>query len=244
MRERFKTVLILFIPAIIINLIFTVYIPFFIIPRELWRSNPAKAIENYLVIMYTTGMVLWPIMQVIYGLYAYRSLRLRGYSNDEIFGFSMFKQKLLRNVIIIIILIGIAEFLFFAESLINMALYSMTYEEYWGQFIVVVSRIPYWLRLFTWLVGPFTAGIFEELFFRAYGIRTLEEAGTSKIKANLIQAIAFGLWHGLTMHALITFLIGFTFGYFYELNEKKTLITLITAHWIIDFIGFTIYITI
>ena len=189
-------------------------------------------------------MILWPIMQVIYGLYAYRYLRHIGYSNEKIFGFSAFKQRLLRNIIIIIILIAVSELLFYAEGLIYIITYSMTYEEYWKQFAAILVRIPYWLRLFTWLVGPFTAGIFEELFFRAYGINMLEESRASKIEANLIQAIAFGLWHGLTMHALITFLIGFTFGYFYLSDKERSLMPLIIAHWIIDFVGFMIFISV
>ena len=242
MQEKTKDTLILFTPAIIVDIIFFIIIPFLFIPSELWRKNPAKAVEDFLVLMYTTGMVLWPIIQIIFGLYAHKTLRKIGYSAEEIFGFSKFKERILGYMIIIVILIGITELLFFLEALINMIIFSMTYEEYWKQFARVLVRIPYWLRLFTWLVAPFTASICEELFYRAYGINMLEKHGVSEKKAVLIQAVAFGLWHGISVHTLITGIIGLIFGFIYVSDKRKTLMPLIIAHWIIDFLGFMIYV--
>ncbi len=244
MRDKLSIMIILFIPAIIVNLVLSIYLPLFLIPRDLWISDPNKAFQEFMVLMYTYGMILWPIMQVIYGSYAYFSLRRKGRSVDDVFGYTVFSDNIFKNIIIILVLVMVAEALFMLEGIIYMIANGLTYEEYTLEFIEIISKVPFILRWLTFIIGPFTAGIFEELFYRAYSISELEEKGFRNSTANLIQAIAFGLWHGISMHAFFTFAIGLIFGYTYYRDKNRTLLPMIIAHIVIDIIGFRVYITI
>jgi len=84
-------------------------------------------------------------------------------------------------------------------------------------------------------IAPFTAGICEELFWRDYGISRLENSmGVGR--AVLIQAIAFGVWHGVSLHAVATAIVGYIYGRLYALRRRLS--SLCAAHIITDVIGF------
>ena len=84
-------------------------------------------------------------------------------------------------------------------------------------------------------IAPFTAGIFEEIIWRGYGINKLEQYVNTR-KAVLVQAVAFGFWHGISFHTLITFLIGLVYGFVYA--RRRKLLNISIAHIVTDIIGF------
>jgi membrane protease YdiL (CAAX protease family) len=105
-----------------------------------------------------------------------------------------------------------------------------------------VGQLPvqtYDVFSFMWVM-PFMmcVGISEEGLFRGY-MQTHLERFYSKRKANLLQALLFGLWHivwyvstpqPLYMfgYVTITFVIGLFYGYFY--SKARNLVPLIIAH--------------
>jgi len=70
--------------------------------------------------------------------------------------------------------------------------YSGSWEEYSRLWRRVVEGIPLYIKLYMVLVAPFTAGIFEEIIWRWFGIELLSKY-YSVNRAVIIQAIAFGL---------------------------------------------------
>jgi len=106
------------------------------------------------------------------------------------------------------------------------------YMAFWRE---VVRGIPLWSKLYFVCVAPLTAGVFEEVIWRGFGVTQLE-GHTSTQRAVLLQAVAFGLWHGLSPHALVTFLIGLAYGYAYA--KRRRLLALSVAHVATDVVGF------
>ena len=109
------------------------------------------------------------------------------------------------------------------------------WEEYSRLWSEVVKGIPLYARLYMVLVAPFTAGIFEEIIWRWFGIESLSRY-YSVNKAVIIQAIAFGLWHGLSLHAVATMIIGLIYGLVYARRRKLLIIS--SSHIVTDIVGF------
>lgn len=63
------------------------------------------------------------------------------------------------------------------------------YSEIWRE---MVSEMPLWSKIYLVAIAPFTAGIFEEIIWRWFGIEQLEKYYSSRT-ANIIQALTFGL---------------------------------------------------
>ncbi|MDK2372318.1 MAG: CPBP family intramembrane metalloprotease [Candidatus Korarchaeota archaeon] len=134
------------------------------------------------------------------------------------------------DVLLIASLILAAELLFFMENSIQ------PYGYEW--FLDVISRIPAWAKYMNFLVAPFTAGIFEEIIWRGFGIESLRRF-TSEVKAILIQAIAFALWHISPIHVIFVFFIGLAYGFAFV--KRRSLAPLIIAHILTDLIGFSVF---
>jgi len=100
----------------------------------------------------------------------------------------------------------------------------------------IVEELPLYSKIYLVAIAPFTAGIFEEAIWRRFGIESLSKYYSPR-KAVAIQAIAFGVWHGLTLHAVATAIVGAIYGLVYL--KRKRLLTLILTHIIADIIGFS-----
>ena len=109
------------------------------------------------------------------------------------------------------------------------------YEYYFRTWREAMREVPLWSKLYLVAIAPFTAGICEELFWRGYGISRLE-GGVGVRRAILIQAIAFGLWHGVSLHAIATAIVGYIYGRLYALRRRLT--SICAAHVIADIVGF------
>jgi len=83
--------------------------------------------------------------------------------------------------------------------------------------------------------APGSAGVFEEIFWRGYGITMLEDSYGRKTALTL-QAVAFGIWHIQPIHATFATLISVIYGYIF--TKRRKLLTLSIAHWLTDFTGF------
>ena len=108
------------------------------------------------------------------------------------------------------------------------------YLEYWR---VITSDLPLFSKIYFVAIAPFTAGIFEEIIWRLFGIEVLEKHFGLR-KTLVIQALAFAIWHGFSLHTIATFIIGLVYGYVYI--KRRKLLVLSIAHVITDIIGFSL----
>ena len=152
----------------------------------------------------------------------------------EQFSSEDFIKSKLNSILIIIGLIVFSQLLFFIESYISALSYG-GYDKYIEMWNRLVNSLPLLSKVYLVGIAPFTAGIFEEIIWRGYGINMLEKDLDSR-KAVLLQAITFGLWHVTPLHVVFTFIVGFVFGYIYVRRRKLLVISI--AHILTDIVGF------
>ena len=228
-----KILLILFLPAILNNLV-SFAIGFWTYQEVMRSGGSLEDIEYEVMCRLFTYNFYWSIIQVGVGLYAAKLMGglewiKKQYSKED------FSERIGLSIALILVLILASQGLITMEQLIN-SLFVGGWEKYMETWNYVVTRIPLWSKMYLVLIAPFTAGIFEEIIWRGFGINTLEEHMSTK-KAVIIQGIAFGLWHGISLHTLITFLIGVIYGYVYA--KRRKLLNISTAHILVDIIGFS-----
>jgi len=204
-------------------------------PSNLWSENPREAQITFTSLFQTYGSPLWSLIQVMFGLYAVRALG----DVRNLYDHRDFVESPLRSTLLIIGLVSLSWFLFMAEGFTNVVVQGISWEEYANLWNESVRRTPTESRLFTLIIGSVTAGIFEEILWRAYGITMLEgKYGTRT--ALTLQAIAFGVWHIAPqnlIHIVFTSLNGVIYGYVF--TKRRRLLTLSAAHWLTDVIGFS-----
>jgi membrane protease YdiL (CAAX protease family) len=65
------------------------------------------------------------------------------------------------------------------------------------------------------VVPPITAGVCEELVWRGYLLTRFERLLRRAWMAILLQAILFGLWHGVSLLTLFSVIMGLVAGFVY-----------------------------
>jgi len=91
-----------------------------------------------------------------------------------------------------------------------------------------------WAKYMNALIAPFSAGIFEEVIWRGYGITKLEEF-MSSWKAVVVRAIAFSLSHIYPDRVISVLPFGLICGFIFV--RRRGLVPLISAHVAIDLIA-------
>ncbi len=230
---RLRTVLLLlFLPAVA-NILISYAISAHAAVQAIAEGAPLREVGLRAVRAAYTYSFYWSILQVCFGLYA---AKLMGGSRwlREQYALSDLTARPLSAAATIAGLALLSEGLIWAEQLVMAQLYG-GWEGYMASWREVVRGIPLWSKLYFVCVAPLTAGVFEEVIWRGFGVTQLE-GHTSTQRAVLLQAVAFGLWHGLSPHALVTFLIGLAYGYAYA--KRRRLLALSVAHVAIDVVGF------
>ncbi len=213
-----KAVLLILFAPFLLNLAAS-FFTHSLIPRNLWASNPEEAMKILYTYIWSYQSVFMVIIQVSFGIALLHKVELSYDLNWR------------RDIPLIAVLLLVAEAFFFAEHLLQ-----PSYETEW--FRDVVRRIPLWARYLNAFAAPFTAGIFEEVIWRGFGIESLMKFTTDK-GAILIQALAFALWHISPIHVIFVFFIGLAYGFAYI--RRKSLAPLIIAHVLTDLIGFSTF---
>jgi|GEM_PF-639598 len=227
-----RVLLMLFLPFIL-NFAISILLGFSVAMKVLAEGRPREEIGFEVTKIIFTHNYYWSIIQVTVGLYAIKIMGgfekvKKVYSKDDLLARPSLSIALIAGLTILSL--G----LIFLEQVILAQFYRgwAAYMEHWKQ---IVSVLPWWSRMYFVCIAPFTAGIFEEIIWRWFGISSLESFTDTK-KAVVIQALAFGIWHGLSLHAVITFLIGLVYGYFFV--KRRKLLALSIAHILTDIIGF------
>ena len=224
-----RSLILLFLPFFL-NIVIDRVI-WFQVPYSLWSENPREAQIIFTSLLQTYGSPLMSLIQVSFGFYAIRILG--GVRN--LFSKEDLMEKPLRSVLFVAALFSLSWFLLMFEGFVNVVVQGISWEEYGKVWSDSMRRTPIESRLFTLIVGSFTAGVFEEIIWRAYGITMLEDKYGAKI-ALIIQAVAFGVWHIQPIHAFFATIIGIVYGYIFI--KRRRLLVLSLAHWLTDTIGF------
>jgi len=176
----------------------------------------------------------WSFIQVGVGLYVIKLLG--GWSKvKEVYSGDDLLESPLRSVDLVVGLVVLTLAIIWGMQFVSAMLFCGSWEVYMQRWQGIVAGIPWIVKLYYVAIAPFTAGIFEEIIWRHFGISQLEKH-YSLNKAVIIQAIAFGLWHGISLHTIATMLIGLFYGYVYA--KRRKLLLLSTAHVLVDIIGF------
>ncbi len=212
-----RTIIAILFAPFMLNLIAS-FLIYSMVPRHLWILKPKEAMKELYVLIWSYQSIFMITIQVSFGLALFTKTRV---AYDLRRG----------DILLIALLVLAAELLFFIENSIQ------PYGYEW--FLDVIRRIPAWAKYMNFLVAPFTAGIFEEIIWRGFGIGSLLRF-TSEVKAILIQAIAFALWHISPIHVIFVFFIGLAYGFAFV--KRRSLAPLIIAHILTDLIGFSVFI--
>ncbi len=229
-----RIVLILFLPAIL-NMAISWIIASIVVSRLIAEGvEPARFGIEIAKVLFTYNFY-WSILQAAFGIYLAKAMGGIEWLREK---YSLKNFEKTRSVLLIAGLVVVSLGLIFLEQFVNVFLYGgwENFSEWWRE---VIGGIPLWSKIYLAAIAPFTAGIFEEIIWRCYGIETLEKR-LGPGKANLVQAIAFGFWHGISLHTLITFLIGYVYGLVYL--KRRNLIELSIAHILTDIIGFSVWV--
>ncbi|MGQ4913740.1 MAG: CPBP family intramembrane glutamic endopeptidase [Candidatus Asgardarchaeia archaeon] len=232
MLSKKKIYFVLFIPFVLnLSISFTISSYIYIKGAEMGLSFEEISFEIMKTI-YTYNFY-WSFIQIIVGLYA---IKLMGGLTEfnKAFKFKEIKENFRGSLSVIIGLILFSLIIIWGFQFLTAIAYGSmnAYFEEWKRLVAV---LPLYTKIYMVLIAPFTAGIFEEAIWRWFGIEKQEEYYSSP-KANVIQAIAFGLWHGISFHTIATAIIGFIFGLIYI--KRRRLGELVAAHIATDIIGF------
>ncbi|RLE73380.1 MAG: hypothetical protein DRJ37_00450 [Thermoprotei archaeon] len=225
-------ILILFIPCLL-NISISTIIGFITVRAALAEGKSFGEIGLDIARNIFKYNFYWSIIQVGLGLYLVKLMGGYKWLKDQ-FSFKDFSLSPVKSVLLISALFIIASTLIWSEQLIMASFYGgwRQHMEYWKN---IVQALPFWSKAYMVLIAPFTAGVFEEIIWRGYGISKLEQH-MSTTKAVIVQAIAFGFWHGISLHTLVTALIGLAYGLVYA--KRRRLLNISIAHIVTDIVGF------
>lgn len=228
-----KRVLIILLIPFALNLSISMVISAYAVRQAIERGLPPEEIGFEAAKALFTYNFYWSIIQVTLGLYLAGKMGGMKWIKEQ-FSSEDFTKSKLNSILIIIGLIVFSQLLFIIESYISALSYG-GYDKYIEMWNRLVSSLPLLSKVYLVGIAPFTAGIFEEIIWRGYGINMLEKDFDSR-KAVLLQAITFGLWHVTPLHVVFTFIVGFVFGYIYVRRRKLLIISI--AHILTDIVGF------
>ncbi|MGI9457622.1 MAG: CPBP family intramembrane glutamic endopeptidase [Aeoliella sp.] len=92
------------------------------------------------------------------------------------------------------------------------------------------NPLPNWAMIWLFCVTPFTAGIAEETYFRAFLFRRMHHRPPLLVWAS--TSAAFAMWHVLPSWYLHTFLVGLFLGWVFLRTQR--LLPLIVGHVLAD----------
>ncbi|HDI75381.1 MAG: hypothetical protein DRJ52_03800 [Thermoprotei archaeon] len=230
-----KALLVIFTPFIL-NMICSNVIAMSYVAGAMARGVPPEKIGILVAKAIFTYNFYWSVIQVGWGLYVVKLLGGWDIVKEK-YSISDISEKPSVSIALIIALILLSQGIIMSMQYVNCLIYYQgsweKYLEYWHE---ITSDLPLFSKIYFIAIAPFTAGIFEEIIWRLFGIEVLEKYFGSN-KALIVQALAFAIWHGFSLHTIATFIIGLIYGYTYL--KRRKLLVISTAHVITDIIGFT-----
>jgi len=224
-------VLILSILPLLLNYLITPMIVISVISLPRFLEDPAYYIYIY-------GFILWPIYHIILVGMALSFFRMEKESIRGILG--PVRDRPWFTIFMITVLLGLSILLF---QIIEPRVIDLVYGPgAWEKTLIGFRSLPPAITIYSLAITPLTAGVCEELIWRGYLQTRFERLLHGRIWAAItLQAILFGLWHGISIIAPFSIIIGLACGYAYA--KTKRLIPIMISHWLGDIIGLiTIYV--
>ncbi len=212
-----RSVLLILFAPFLLNLAAS-FAMYSLVPREMWVTDYQEAVKTLYSYIWSYQSAFMILVQVSFGL--------------ALLGRVELSYDLRRSdAPLIVALVLLSEALFFVE-------YPLLPVNGTRWFSDVMRRIPVWAKYMNALLAPFTAGVFEEVIWRGFGIENLRKF-MSDSRAVAVQAIAFALWHVSPLHIPFVFVIGLAYGLAYL--RRGSLGPLIVAHVVTDLAGFSYF---
>jgi len=225
-----STLLVLFTPFLL-NIFISSAIAFSTIRAAMAEGKPLSEIRVEVACNLYKYSFLWSVIEVGLGLCLARAMGGWAWLKEQ-FSLEDFSSNPVRSLLLILALFAVSHGLIMSEQLIQADM------EYWRK---VARALPLWSKLYLVAIAPLIAGIFEEVIWRGYGINRLEQhLGTGK--AVVVQAIAFGFLHGISLHTLVAAIIGLIYGVVYV--KRRRLLNISIAHMVTDVMGFCVAFTV
>ncbi|MCS7132339.1 MAG: CPBP family intramembrane metalloprotease [Aigarchaeota archaeon] len=226
MAEKTHLAIIIALP-LILNLLVTLALMYSLVSLEEFLRTP-------FYYTYTYGLMLWPAYHIFLAYLVYHFLRMEGENLGGIIG--PIRDRPWFSLVVNLGLLGLFILIFqITEPMISSVVYG---PEWWSQFVTEFQKIPLPHILHGVLITSLTAGICEEIVWRGYIQTRLERKFNGRAwMAVVIQAIHFGLWHFISIHAIFTAIFGFASGLIYA--KTRRLFPIMIAHWMGDVIGFS-----
>jgi membrane protease YdiL (CAAX protease family) len=214
------------LPVILNNLVTPV-----VIVSEVSLSEFLKSPAYYI---YTYGLPLWSIYHFFLAGLAVGFFKVEKQDLKEVIG--PVKDKPWLTVFMVTALLVLSMLLF---QVIEPHVADLVYgQEMWKEFLREYKKISLALAVYGIAVTSLTAGVCEEIVWRGYLQTRFEQLFHGRFwTAILLQALLFGLWHGVSVHTLFTAISGFIYGVVYSKTRK--LLPIMVSHWLGDVIGFS-----
>lgn len=212
---------------LILNIFLTPFILVYVVSLEEYLKRP-------FYYLYYWGPFIWSIYHVLLLLLVWKLLRRENDSLKEIIGPMLDDIRMF--VVIVAGLLSLSIILFqFIESFTMDLIYGFGTTQ---QMLSEFRSVPQVIALYGIIITPLTAGICEEIVWRGYLQTRLElKLGGRAGIAAAIQAILFGFWHFVSVHAVFTMVFSFISGLIYARVRRLT--PLMVSHWLGDVIGFS-----
>lgn len=171
--------------------------------------------------------LIWIIMMWAFLYLLFRETPFEGRSFHNIIGMN-------RNTILIDVMLGTGLLLL---SLLLWNVYLIPWAFVWPEFLAYFKETALAMGYVVLVViSSITAGLIEELIWRAYGILKLQEKYASTKKAVAISSITWAVYHIDPFHIGIVLIYGIIYGYLF--TKIRRLSPLIIGHTAFDIVGF------
>ena len=234
-RPSWARVLAITLLPAIANMIISSAVVFSAVPGELWRTRPHEAAYRVALAQYRYCIFVWSGLAVLFAILAILLARKEG---DPIGNYVRLPGETRGKLMDALLALGLAAFGYLLLSvLLPLVLKATTPPESMRAFYEATRNAPLYAKLYLITVGALAAGVCEEIIWRSYAITRMEKLlGGSRLKPIVFSAILFGLWHGLSLHALFCFIYGLVMGYVFA--RIRRLPPLMAGHWLTDVLGF------
>ncbi|MCL7396962.1 MAG: CPBP family intramembrane metalloprotease [Thaumarchaeota archaeon] len=222
-----NNVLVLSILPVLLNYLITPTIVILAVSLPEFLKNP-----TYYIYMY--GFILWPLYHIILAGITLGFFKMEKESIRSILG--PLRDKPWLTILLTVALLGFSILIF---QIIEPHVIDLVYGPgAWRQTLSGFRSLPPAITIYGLAITPLTAGVCEELVWRGYLQTRFKRLLHGKVWAAIaLQAILFGLWHGISILTLFSIVIGLACGYAYAKTGR--LIPIMISHWLGDTIGLT-----
>lgn len=213
---------------LVLNIFLTPYMIISLLSLDEFLRDPVYYIYNY-------GPVLWSAYHVLLTMLVWYFVKREGGAFKEIIG--SVRGASTSSMVIVISLTAFSMIWFqVVEAAVTNLFLGAGYME---QIITSFKKMSFSIFLYSVIITSLTAGVCEEIIWRGYLQTRLQRTlGGRLYRAIAIQALLFGLWHGLSIHAIFTAVFGYLYGFIYARTKRLT--PIIVSHWLGDILGFNI----